>query len=80
MAVHPIVPNAYHDVLYLWGKIGFTAITLIYILGMCAGIIGGYRLVNPPFLVVPGAVAIEQILSVVHINDAVFFVGVIIAG
>jgi hypothetical protein len=29
--------------------------------------------------VVPGAVAIEEILSVVHINYAIFFVGVVIA-
>ena len=29
---------------------------------------------------VPGAVAIDEILSVVHINYAIFFVGVVIAG
>ena len=42
--------------------------------------VGRYRFINPPFLVVPGAVAIEQILSIVHVNHVVFFVGVIIAG
>lgn len=46
---------------------------------MCAGIVGGYGLINPPFLVVPGAVAIEQILSVVHVNHAVFFFRIVIA-
>lgn len=53
---------------------------MIFLVELGDGIVGGDRLVNPPFLVVPGAVAIEQILSVVHINYAVFFVGVVIAG
>jgi hypothetical protein len=30
--------------------------------------------------VVPGTVSIEQILSIVHVNHPIFFVGVIIAG
>ena len=52
---------------------------MIFFGGRDAGIVGSYGLVDPPFLVVPGAVAIEQILSVVHINYAIFFVGVVIA-
>ena len=51
-----------------------------FFVGRDAGIVGGYVLVNPPFLVVPGAVAIEQILSIVHVNYAILFIGVVIAG
>ena len=52
---------------------------MIFFGGRDAGIVGGYGLINPPFLVVPGAVAIEQILSIVHVNHAVFFFRIVIA-
>ena len=42
MAVHAIVPNSYHDVLCLWGKIGITAIAMIFLVELGDGIVGGY--------------------------------------
>jgi hypothetical protein len=53
---------------------------LIFFVGRDAGIEGSYGLIDAPLLVVPGAVAIEQILSIVHVNYAILFMGVIIAG
>ena len=52
---------------------------MIFFGGRDAGIVGSYGLIDPPFLVVPGAVAIEQILSIVHVNHAVFFFRIVIA-
>ena len=52
---------------------------MIFFGGRDAGIVGSYGLIDPPFLVVPGAVAIEQILSIVHVNHPVLFIGVVIA-
>ena len=42
MAVHAIIPNAYDDVLCFWGKIGITAVAMIFLVEAGDGIVGGY--------------------------------------